>query len=505
METNYIELLKNTFKNIVLNAVGAERDLYQLIEDGDIDKAISLMQDNDTEVDKAIREYNPQTHEVMKRRDKDRRGKNPYISEKLPRTRERYINEIELFFLLGKPIIWKKKKGQDEAFALFTDFLKKNRFDSLMRSAKRLAGSETESAIIFNLTGAPGTDSPIKVKPYIAARSRGYRLRPMFDQYGDLIALGVGYRIRKAGGSEAHWDILTADMVFYCRREPLGWKVDTYENPTGKINAVYFQQTKAWDGAVPRIHREEMLDSRGADTNNYFMDPIAAASADVIESLAEPDTPGKMIKLSGTNSRFEYITPPQGSQPRNEEKKNLNDSILFDTFTPDFSYDNIRGLGALSGAALHNALILGYIKRDTRMEIYGEMVDRLRSVIIAILKMQHPDMAKDLDELIVEFEFGEPFEADKRAKWQSIATLYQSGLISLETAVAELGITPDTDGEIERIRMQMAEQQQAQTEAAEKMQALKNPEGPDADQVKKAQMDKEAQENEEVEENGNIS
>jgi len=493
MELNYIEQLKNMFKNMVLNAVGAERDLYRLINDKDIYRAIDMMQSNDTEVDKAIREYNPQTHEVMNRRDKDRRGKKPYTSEKLPRTRQRYINEIELFFLLGKPIIWKKKKGEDEAYQLFADFLDKMRFNTLIRKAKRLAGAETESAMVINLTNDNGE---IQTKSFVVARSLGYKLRPMFDQYGNMMAFAYGYSIRQGGGSEEHWDILTPKFTFYCKKGKLGWEVETYENITGKINAIYFQQTKAWDGAVPRIHREEMLDSRGADTNNYFMDPIAAASADVIESLAEPDTPGKMIRLSGSNSRFEYITPPGGSAGRAEEKRELNDSILFDTFTPDFSYNNMKGLGSLSGAALHNALIIGYIKRDNRIEIYGEMVDRLKNVIIAVLKQQHPDMAEALDGLKIEFQFGEPFDADTMNRWNSIAQLYGAGLMSLETAVAELGIVADTDSEIERIQMMMAEREQAQQEAAEKMEAVKNPEGPSHDQIKAQQQEKEAQENE---------
>lgn len=462
MENNYLEQIKNFFRNVTLNAIGAERDLYELITDKDIFKAIDLMDNNDKEVDKAIAEYNPQTHEVMNRRDKDRAGKDPYISEKLPRTRQRYINEIELFFLLGKPIIWQKESGEDEVYELFTDFLKDVRFDAMMRKAKRLAGAETESAIVFNLTNDNGK---ISVQPFVAARSTGYRLRPMFDQYGNLMALAYGYVIKTSKGNVKHWDILTPKVTFYCHKSALGWEVEPYKNITGKINAVYFKQPKAWDGAVPRIHREEMLDSRVADTNNYFADPIAAATADVIEGLSEPDTPGKMIRLTGEKSQFKYIDPPQNSYMREAEKKDLNDSILFDTFTPDFSYNNMKGLGSLSGAAIHNALIIGYIKRDSRIEIYGEMVDRLRSVIIAILKQQHPEYEKQLDELKIKFEFAEPFDSDRREFWNSIANLYANKLVSLELAVQLLALSGAPDEEISRIQMAMMEEQQAAVEA----------------------------------------
>ena len=470
MKIDYISNIKNFFRNIALNAVGAERDLYQSLADKDVRRVLDMMEDNSKEVDTAISEYNPQTHKVMYRHDKDRRGKDPYISEKLPRTRQRYINEIELFFLLGKPIVWKKTRGEDEGYELYTDFLEETRFNTLIRKAKRLAGSETESAIIFHLTNDNGE---IGVRSFVAARSNGYRLRTLFDQYGDLIALAYGYNLRENGTNVEHWDILTASMNFYCTKQATGWVVDTRENQVGKICAVYFRQPKAWDGAVPRIEREEMSDSRFADTNNYFSDPIASATGDVIESLGEPDTPGKMIRLTGSQSRFEYINPPQNSAMREQEKRDMKESILFDTFTPDFSYENMKGLGTLSGAAMHNALILGYIKRDSRIEIYGEMVGRIRNVIIAILKMRHPDKKEMLDNLRIEYEFAEPFDSDRREFWSSIANLYANKLVSLELAVQLLALTGAPDEEIERIRMAMMEEEQAKVDAQQQIMGMK--------------------------------
>ena len=114
-------IIKNTI-NVTLNTgknfLGIARDLEQLLKDKDVDKAITLFQNRDIDVEKAIEEYTPSMHDVMKRRDKPRKGKEPYKVEKLPRRRQVYINEVELFFLLGKPIKWKNMdtSGSDEAF-----------------------------------------------------------------------------------------------------------------------------------------------------------------------------------------------------------------------------------------------------------------------------------------------------------------------------------------------------------------------------------------------------
>lgn len=448
--TNYLQQIMSYFRNKALNAAGAERDLLRLIQDGDIGTAIQLMQNRDIEVDEAIKEYYPQHHAVMTRPNKFREGMDPYISEKLPRSRQRYINEVELFFLLGNPILWKKADGDDDAFKMFTDFLKEQRFDANMRKFKRLAGCETEAAKLYHIFRNDGTGE-IQVKTVILARESGYRLRPLFDQYGNMRAFAYGYQLNESGKATQHWDIQTPDFLFFARKSAIGWEVDTYQNPTGKINIVYARQPKAWDGAEQRLSREEMLDSKVADTNNYFADPIATATADVIQGMLDPEKPGKLIQLTSERSKFEYVNPPQNSVTRQDEKNDLNDSILFDTFTPDFSFDKIKGMGTLSGDAIKNAMILGFIKRDNRKEIYEELVDRDKNIILSILKYMYPNMVAAFDSLIIEFEFSEPFAQDKQKNWQSISQLYQAGLISLESAVEMLALTDAPEDEIARI------------------------------------------------------
>lgn len=458
--TNYLQQILNYFRNLTLNSVGVSRDLYQLIQDKDISKALSLMQNRDDEVDAAIREYNPQTHDVMKRPNKYRKNDAPYITEKLPRTRQRYINEVELFFLLGQPIVWKKDDGSDKCFETFAAFLKDQHFNSRIRQAKRLAGAETESALVAHLYR--DRKDKMQVKLNVLARSTGYRLRPLFDQYGNMTAFAYGYVTREGGRNVRHWDFQTPDILAYTRQGALGWEVDMYPNPTGKINAIYFQQPKAWDGVEPRINREEMLDSKTGDTNNYFGDPMAAATADVINGLRDPDKPGRLIQLTGANSRFEYIQPPQAPEIRRAEKEELKQSILFDTFTPDFDFEKMRGMGTLSGTAIRNAMILGYIKRDNRKEIYEELIGRFRNIVIKVLGYMNPEMEAEFNKLKVGFEFAEPFTDDKRSEWSAIAQLYGAGLISLEESVGKLAICDHPEAEIKRIKKAQKEAMDAQ-------------------------------------------
>lgn len=468
---NYITEILTKFRNKVLNTSGIEGELYSLLDKKEVLQALTLFQNREEEVDNAITEYNPQTHRVMRRPNKIRKNDRPYITEKLPRNRQKYINEVELFFLFGKPLRWRKAEGDDKAYKLFTDFLKNSRFDSKIRQIKRLAGAETECAKLYHLYNESGK---ISVKTVVLARSTGYDIRPMFNQYGDLVAFAYGYKTRGVNGKTTqHWEIETADNIFECVQGELEWDVRTRPNPTKRINVIYYKQPKAWDGVEPRLEREEMLDSKVGDTNNYFADPVAKASADVIQSLASPETTGKLIQLNGSNSVFDYVNPPQSSELRRSEQENLEKSILFDTFTPDFSFENMRGFGSVSGAAIKNAMILGFLKADNRKEIYSELIDRDKNLIKAILSYMHPEMAKKIEELEITFDYTEPFAEDNQSEKTFVLQAYSAGLVTLETAVGLLALTENAENEIAAIKEQAAQKQQQELAAKMQEAALK--------------------------------
>lgn len=197
------------------------------------------------------------------------------------------------------------------------------------------------------------------------------------------------------------------------------------------------------------------MDSKAADTNNYFADPKLKATADVLENMTGGGTNnvGEVIQLTDKErSSIEYLSPPEYSSMKDSEKKDLAQSILFDTFTPDFSYENMKGLGTLSGEAMRRAMALGYMKRDNLKEIYDELVDREKNLILAIMmNVTHIEMREELSRLVVEHEFSEPFLEDKDKNINTVATLYDSGLVSLPTAVEMLSLTDKPEEEIRRI------------------------------------------------------
>lgn len=463
-----IDYILGLFRDSVLNAAGTERDLLEVIQAGDIDRAKEMMRCRDHEVERALREYDPEAHEVNRRPNKIRRDKRPYYTEKLPRGRQRYINEVELFFLLGQPIIWKATSdGTDNAFQAFSRFLRDTRFNSTIREAKRLAGAETECAKVYHIFREEGAP---RVKAKVIARSNGYTLRPLFDQWDNLVAFGYGYYLNDNGTSVEHFDIETPGIIYRCRLGRTGWEVSPVPNPTGKINVIYYRQEKAWAGVQRRIDREEFVDSKAADTNNYFADPKLKATADVIGSMTGGGTEmvGEVLALTDKErSSVEYLAPPEYSSMKDSEKRDLAQSILFDTFTPDFSFENMKGMGTLSGEAMRRAMALGYMKRDNLKEIYDELVDREKNLILAIMsKVTHIELAGELSRLELSHEFAEPFSEDNGTRVNNVVTMYNAGLMSLDTAVEALAFTDRTDEEIRRILKEKEEARERALQAS---------------------------------------
>lgn len=442
----------------ILNTLGAEKDMLQLIKEGDIERVKSMLQNRDEEVAKAIQEYNSKYHKVNERPDKYRRGKEPYYTEKLPRNRQVYINEVETFFLLGQPIKWKAKTDDtDNAFEAYMQFLQDTRFNTTMRQAKRLAGAETESAKVYHIYQEDG-EARVKVK--VISKSQGYTLRPLIDQWGNMIAFGYGYFLKEGNNTVEHFDIETPEYIYRCKKTKLGWEVEPVVNPSGKINVIYYQQPKAWEGVQQRIDREEMVDSKAADTNNYFADPKLKATSDVLAlngNAGATNNVGEVLQLQGSDSKVEYLAPPDYSTMKEAEKKDLQSSILNDTFTPDFSFENMKGLGTLSGEALRRAMALGYMKRDNRKETYDEMVDREKNLILAIMaNITHISLRNELSRIKIEHEFAEPFVEDKDKNIERITSLYSAGVMSLDTAIKTAGLVDNPEEEKRKIEEEKA-------------------------------------------------
>ena len=439
-----------------------EEDFRKLLEQGDIQTIVDDMENRDLLIDDAMHEYNTFKHPINFRPDKiitDKKGNFVRKDEvwKLPISYPIYINEIALVFLYGQPVKWVQDSTEtEEAYNAFIQVIKKTRFNSKIRECKRLAGAETQSAMLFHVFKNKEGKADVQIR--VLAKSKGDDIRVKWDCYENIISIAWGYYVKENEHTVHHYDIFTNETVYRCKQGTSGWQVEEEENLIGKIPIILFQQEKEWAGVEPLLHRLENIISRTADTNDYFADPIAILDAEIIKNLPESKDTGKLLVTSGgsgVDSAARYLTWDSAPQSKKDEIEYLEEKIHMMTFTPKISLDTLKSVSQLSGKALKTVMLLADMKASRRKETHEELLDRTASLITAIIaNVLNVSLYKQCQKLSISHEFQEPFGEDISTTISQISQLYNDGLLSLESAIERNPFVKNPIKEKERLQAQ---------------------------------------------------
>lgn len=459
----FFDILRNSMNSIL----GRKQEFDELLAARDIDAVRNQMTSRGTQAIEALKEYNTQTHRVMLREDKiltDKKGnmRKKIAVAKLPIPYQQYINEIALVFLYGRPVKWSQlSDNTDAVFEKFQDLIKRTRFDSKIRECKRIAGVETESAMLFRVFKDEKTGEP-DVQIRVLAKSKGDDIYCRWDQYENLISVAWGYRVREADNKTVeHFDIFTPDVIYRCTRARFGWEVVSEVNFIGKIPIILFQQEKEWHGVEALIEREEFIASRTADTNDYFADPVAVFDADAIKNLPEKDAVGKSLYVKSgqkTTEAMHYVTWDSAPESKKDEIEWLQNQILTNSFTPHITLDTLKSLSTLSAKALRTVMMLADIKASKRKEKHDELLDRAASLMLAIIgNVLDASLHSLCEQTSIGHEFQEPFGEDVSDDLTDIAKALDAGILSTETAVELNPLVKDVTREMDRLKAEQDE------------------------------------------------
>lgn len=464
-------ILIDLFRNYVNALVGKNQEFEQLLAAKDISAVKDKMCNQEKKIFDALSEYDTFSHEVMKREDKiitDKKGKFLRTEKvwKLPIPYPVYINEIALVFLYGRPIKWvQQSEGTDKAFDAFLNVIKRTRFDSKIRQCKRLAGAETESAMLFRVFRDDDGKPDVQIR--VLARSKGDEIYVRWDQYENIISIGWGYYVKEEKDNVVyHFDIFTKQTIYHCAKRSLGWEVNEEQNFIGKIPIILFQQEKEWKGVEPLIHREEFIASRTADTNDYFSDPIAIMSAEIIKNMPEKKEAAKMLITNdkdGVDKAAKYLTWDSAPQSKKDEIEWLHTQILQKTFTPNITTDTLKSVSQLSAKALRTVMMLADIKASKHKETHDELLDRTASLITAIIaNVLDVSLSGECESLEIGHEFQEPFGDDIADSLTNIVKAVDAGIISTEGAIELNPLVKDVAREKQRLAQEQEERQHQQ-------------------------------------------
>lgn len=461
----------NVFTNYLNSVVGRNQEFEQLIKAKDISRVKELFSTRENLVAEAMKEYDPKTHEIMNRPDKILKNpkgeaKGTLKRWKLPLNYPKFINEISLVFLYGRPVKWSNlSENTDNAFKEVQDLIKHTRFDSKIRQCKRLAGSETQSAMLFRVFRNRENNPDCQIR--VLAKSKGDEIYARWDMYENLVSFAWGYHVKDSSTATSyHFDIFTPEVIYRCKRVLAGWEVKEEQNPIGKIPVILFQQDKEWKGVEPLIEREEYIGSTTADTNDYFSNPIFMVNHDVVKSMPEKDQDGKTILTKGIDDiskAAKYLTWDAAPENKKQEIDWLQKHILSKTFTPNIDFDSMKGLSNVSGKALKQMMLLADIKASMHKETHDELLDRIGNIFIAIVgNVLNIRLKKECNDLMLGHEFQEPFGEDIAEVIENLAKAKDSDLLSTEGAIERNPLVKDKDLELKRMKQESEEAVQRQ-------------------------------------------
>ena len=355
-------------------------------------------------------------------------------------------------------------ENQKDVARYLEAILVRNRIDTLNIERLNMLFAGCEVLTLWYATedknNVYGFDSPLKFRCRNFSPMLGDALYPLFDEYGDLVALSVGYT-RKVGKAKVNYfDAYTDSLhVKYSDQGEGRWVEVVREQTTlGKIPAVYmYRPTPIWEGTSDTVYEIEMALSRNGNYLRKNSKPLFIVMADEIISYGDEksqDREFRSVMQYPANAKAEYVTWAQAV----DNLKFFVDSLRSLFFTqlqlPDWSYEKMSQQ-ALSGESRKQLFIDAQMKVTDESGRLLEFFDRELNVAKAFLKSVLPSHTDAIDALIVETKIT-PFSIGDQQEQINMLITANGGLpiMSQREAVEALGHSEDVDQTLREIAEQ---------------------------------------------------
>lgn len=352
---------------------------------------------------------------------------------------------------------------QQEVARVMEKIYERNRIDSvnIERCNMLFAGCEVMTLwyAVEERNHLYGLDSPLKLRCRNFSPMFGDELYPLFDEYGDLIALSVGYNRKVGGKTVSYFDAYTSDRHIKFSNDG-GWQIVEDEPITlGKIPGIYgFRPTPIWEDTSKIVYEMEWAMSRNGNYLRENSKPLFVVFADDAISYGDEATDdphqakGKAVMQYPKGSSAAYITWQQAVENLKFYISELRQSFFTQLQLPDWSYESMKAT-PMSGESRKQLFIDCQLKVKDESGRLIEYFDREVNVIKAYVKtILGEGYASDIDALPVENEIT-PFSInDDKDTIQNLALANgNKPMISQRESVEMLGWSTDVDKTMEEI------------------------------------------------------
>jgi len=429
-------------------------------------------------------EYNPKKHEVNN--NAIRSDKTVYLprvdmstgeptgevyASTIPVTRialayQQLLTNTANAFLTGGNISLKanpQSEAQQAAYDRILEIWQDEKLDFVNNKIGHALYSETEVAEIWYTKKTNTTPPSVKLKCNVYSPKSGYKLIPIFDEYGDLIAFARSYTTVSNRLTVHHLDVYTEDKLTRYRKEygydwilvpfvPLSDEanqVDSIPLIYGKIPVIYYQIDKPiWENAQPTIERQEILKSNHSDQNDYTGSPMLLATGKIKGFSAKGET-GKVLEAE-EGADLKFVSDTKAPDSVKLEMENNNDDIFKMTMQADF-HEFTKMSGQLSGPIMDRMLTAPHtFAKNMQRGVYGLGIQRRLNFLVSAVCNIYPE-CKGGEGLRIKADYDLFRIGGDEDKVNMLVSAVQGGIMTVSDAVYQNPLVDDPKKTIEEL------------------------------------------------------
>lgn len=315
-----------------------------------------------------------------------------------------------------------------------------------------------------------GFNSKLKFRCRNFTPMLGDSLYPLFDEYGDLIAMSVGYRRKVDKKQVEYLDCYTPDKHLKFSNANGEWEIVEDEDITvGKIPAIYlYRPTPIYEDTANTVYEIEWALSRNGNYLRKNSKPLFIVFADeVIKYGDERDENEefKAVMQYPKGSTAQYVTWQQAIENLKYYVEALRTSFFTQLQLPDWSYEKMSQQ-ALSGESRKQLFIDAQMKVKDESGRLLEGFDREINVVKAFLKTVLPEeWHNDIDALPVETKITPFTISDTKETVETLMTANgNKPIMSQRESIEEFGHSEDVDATLREIQEEQKVDEFALTE-----------------------------------------
>lgn len=350
---------------------------------------------------------------------------------------------------------------QKQIVGYLENILTKNRIDSvnIERCNMLFAGCEVMTLwyAVEQQNTLYGFKSALKFRCRNFSPMCGDEIYPLFDEYGDMIALSVGYTRKSGRKYVQYFDTYTATHHIKWSTANGDWEEVENERITlGKIPAIYaYRPTPIWEDTSKIVYEIEWALSRNGNYLRENSKPLFVVFADEQIAYGDEKDPNKefrSILQYPKGSTAQYITWQQAVDNLKFYVNELRNLFFTQLQLPDWSYEKMSQQ-ALSGESRKQMFIDAQLKVKDESGRLIEFFDREINVVKAFLKVAlGNEYAADIDALNVEVEITPFAISDERDTITNLTTANGGKpIISQRESIEMLGWSADVDKTMQEI------------------------------------------------------